>query len=350
METDQGGWNWYAEDIAREPVWRLAANAGYDVAIVHWPVTVAAGVRYRVPEYWRAKDENDKKLERALSTPGLLEDVAREHPDFWSRFNPPEVHDDALTDIATYLLRTAKPTLMLLHLVEVDGEEHQHGIYSPEAIRATENADAQIGRILRELEQDGLSKDTAIVVASDHGFMNVHAMVRPGVALREAGLVTVDGAKVTAWRAAVLVSSAQAYVYLRDPHDEATRKAAHDLFVAKTHDPASGIGRVFEPEEIRALGGDVQAAFALEATPGYALGSGCVGEYAPPSPYKGTHGYDPRRPEMRASLILAGAGVAHGTLVNARLVDVGPTIAGWLGLAMPAADGVALKVTAAGSP
>lgn len=345
-EKDLEGWNWYAEDIQVDPVWRIAERAGYQTALVHWPVSVGAQVTWRVPEYWRAKDDEDKKLVRALSTPGLLEDVAREHPDFWSRFRPPVSKDDALTDIATHLLAKEKPTLTLLHLVEVDGSQHGHGVFSPEAIEAIEKTDRQLARVLDTLKTSGLDASTSLVVASDHGFMNAGAMVKPAVLLREAGLLTTNEGKVTEWKAAVVINSGQAYVYVKDANDTATRDAVRAIFDTKAKDPNGGIGRVYSSAEIAAIGGDPKAFLAIEAAPGFQLGNGSTGEYAVPPAYKATHGYDPRRPEMRTSLILFGPNVPHGTIANARLIDIGPTIASWLGLSMPQATGVPLHVTA----
>ena len=345
LDDDLEGWRWYAEDIKRDPIWRIVERAGYQAALVHWPVSVGAQVTWRVPEYWRAKNDNDRKLLRALSTPGLLESVAQEHPDFWPRYAPPNVHDDALADIAIHLLVKAKPTLLQLHLVGVDGAQHHYGLWSPEALAAIEEDDRQLARIFHTLEQEGLAKDTSVIVASDHGFMNVGATEKPGVLLREAGLVTLDAANhVTDWKATMVVSGGQAYVYVKDPADAATRQKVREIFVAKTHDPASGIGRVYEAEEIRTLGGDPAAFLAIEATPAHQLGPGYSGDYVGPSGYHATHGYDPNRPEMKASLLMVGPNVPHGAIQGARLVDVAPTIASWLALPMPNVDGVPLKV------
>ncbi|MEO6576981.1 MAG: ectonucleotide pyrophosphatase/phosphodiesterase [Polyangiaceae bacterium] len=347
-DNDLEGWNWYAEDIKVDPVWRIAERAGYQTALVHWPVSVGAQVTWKVPEYWRAKNDEDKKIVRALSTPGLLDDVAREHPDFWPRFKPPVSKDDALTDIATHLLAKEKPTLMLLHLVEVDGSQHGHGVFSPAAIAAIEKTDLQLARLLDTLRKSGLDASTSLVVASDHGFMDAGSMVKPGVLLRQAGLITTnDAGKVTEWKATLTVNSGQAYVYVKDPNDNATRDALRSIFDAKAKEPNGGIGRVYSSAEIVALGGDPKAFLAIEAAAGFQLGNGSIGEYVAPPAYKATHGYDPRRPEMRTSLILFGPNVPHGTIAGARLIDIGPTIASWLGLSMPQATGTPLHVTAA---
>ena len=345
LGKDLDGWRWYAEDIKRDPIWRIASRAGYRVGLVQWPVTVGADVAWLVPEYWRAGDANDQKLLRTLATPGLLESVAETHPDFWKRYTPPEVMDDALTDIAIEILARGHANLLQLHLVQVDAAQHQFGVWSPEAIAAIEKDDHQIARLLEALSANGLASDTSVVVASDHGFMNASKMVRPGVLLRDAGLVKLDAqGHVVSWRATLIANSGQAYVYLHDPKDAAARDAVRALLSAKLSDPESGLARLYEPAEIVSFGGDPEAILAIEATADYQFGDGFAGDYVAPPTYKATHGYDPRRPEMRASLLLYGPNVPHGTIPGARLVDVAPTIASWLALPMPNVDGVPLKV------
>jgi arylsulfatase A-like enzyme len=76
---------------------------------------------------------------------------------------------------------------------------------------------------------------------------------------------------------------------------------------------------------------------------------GCAGAYEAPGGYKGTHGYDPQRPEMAASLLVRAPGFPPGRLVDVRLVDIAPTIADWLGLALADVDGVSLRTCVADS-
>jgi predicted AlkP superfamily pyrophosphatase or phosphodiesterase len=344
LETDLDGWRWYAEEIAVPPLWQVAEEHGLATALIYWPVTVGAKAHWRVPEYWRAKNRQDQRLHRALSTPGLLDEVAEQFPNFWARYTPPAVSDDVLTDIALHVLSTNEARLLFLHLVDVDTAQHKFGVDSPEAHAAIEKDDAQVARILQTLERSRFVKETAVVVASDHGFRAAPSAVRPCTLLTEAGFITEQAGKITDWKATVLAHAGEAYVYVKEPTDEGTRSRVREIFAAKQHDPQSGIARLYEPVEIRQLGGDPEAAFALGAAPGFQFEAGCRGPYRIESTYRATHGFEPRDADMRASLLMVGPSIPHGTIQGARLIDIAPTIAKWLSLPLPAAEGTPLQV------
>jgi predicted AlkP superfamily pyrophosphatase or phosphodiesterase len=259
------------------------------------------------------------------------------------------INDEGKTDIASYLIEKARPTLLCLHLTEVDSAQHKHGLWSPEAITAIENTDRQLERVIHATEHAGTADSTAFVIASDHGFAEVNRLVRPGALLRQAGLIRLDDkGKVSSWDASVLPNGGSSSVYLRDSTDAALQAATRKAFEDKTLEPNSGIGRIIPHAEIASLGGDPEAFIALDAAPGTTFGAG-YGDYDAPVPVKATHGYDPNRPEMRASLVLFGASVAKGKLSNARIVDVAPTVAAWLHLPLEGVGGRPLQVVDRGA-
>jgi predicted AlkP superfamily pyrophosphatase or phosphodiesterase len=92
------------------------------------------------------------------------------------------------------------------------------------------------------------------------------------------------------------------------------------------------------------MGGDPGAFMAIEAAERTVISSEYVGDLEGPSNIGGTHGYFPDRPEMRSSLLIYGPSIGAGKIVNARLVDVAPTIASLLGLDLPNAEGAALAL------
>lgn len=342
-ERNQRGWRWYSEDIRVPTLWDVARAKGLRTAIVSWPVTVGARADALLPEYWRAGTAEDVKLVKALSTPGLFDEVAARFPKFLENYSPPSVKDEALTDVAVHLLETRRPHLLLLHIFEVDHWQHEKGPRSAEAKAAIENADAQIARVIAAAKKAGIWPNTALVVVSDHGFAAFQERLRLGVYLAQRGLVTLDDrGRVRDWKAALLTMTGLAYVYLKDPADEQTRREIFNLFEGMAGKPGSGIRHVYPPEEIRELGGDAEAALAIGAVEGYDLTGGYTGDVFFPASSAAGHGYDPRNAAMKASLLMVGPGIAPGKVENARLIDVAPTIARWLGLKLEKAEGKAL--------
>jgi predicted AlkP superfamily pyrophosphatase or phosphodiesterase len=300
-----------------------------------------------VPEFWRGRGIDGAKLLRAISTPGLVDQVERRFPELEAGFESLPAKDESATDIAVDVIERQRPNLLLLHLAQVDHWQHEKGPWSPEALAAIENADTQIGRVVAASRHAGIWENSAFLVVSDHGFSRQGKVVRPGVLLRERGLVTLDEKnRVASWRAQTLTSGGSAYIYLHDPDDRETAGRVRELFSALAEQPGSGIRRLLSREEIIALGGDPQAFVAIEAADGFGFAGGVSGESIGPAPGPGLHGFPPDREIMNASLILNGPGVPTGKIEGARLVDIAPTVARWLGLRLENVEGKPLVVLA----
>lgn len=339
------GWRWYAEDIRVPTLWQVARNRGFRTTLIHWPVTVGSMADINVPEYWRANTAEDLKLLRALSTPGIFTDTAAAFPDFNSFFASLDTLDNAWTEMACYSIEKIQPNLLLLHLAQVDHWQHEKGPFSPEANAAIEAADAQIARVIASAKKAGIWQTTAIVVVSDHGFAPISQSLKPAILLRDHGLITLDAQnRVTAWKAAALTADGSAYIYLHDANDDATRRALLDIFTPLAGAPASGVRRVANHADIVKMGGDASAFLALEAADGFELVPGVTGNYLEPSKHKGTHGYFPDHPEMRASFLAFGPPIGSAKISDARLIDVAPTVARWLGLDLSKAEGKPLDI------
>jgi predicted AlkP superfamily pyrophosphatase or phosphodiesterase len=340
LENDHG-WYWYAEDIRGPTLWRAAEAAGMRTALIFWPTTVGAEVDALMPEIWRADTGDDVKLLRALSTPSLVESAADRHPDLWERLTPPDREESPAVDVAVQLIDEARPNLLMLHTWWVDKQQHHHGIWSDEANAAIEAADGYVARLLDALDRSGIAKRTLVVVASDHGFAPAPKRVRAGVLLAEAGLVDLDAeGKVTSYRAVIEPCGGIAFIHLAEDADDDLRRRVREQFQTEVDRDGSGIGRILSADEIALLGGNPHAFIALEAAPGFAFAHGYSGEPVFDSEKSiATHGYDPRREDMKASLILHGPMVEPGVLEGARLIDIAPTVAAWLGLDLPYAEG-----------
>ena len=338
---------WYTEDIRVPTLWDLARAQGLKTALVYWPATVGARATAVVPEFWRQDPgtPEDAKLNFAISTPGLLEAVAKRFPGFRAKFVPPRVEDEASTDVAVHLIETRQPNLLLLHIFDVDHWQHEDGPLRGRTLGALETADQQIARVISAAKKAHIWEQTVLVVLSDHGFALIAQILRPGVWLHEKGLVTFDAkSKVTDWKAYVLASSGSAYVYVKDKQDQETRKTVLELFQQAAAKPGTGIWQVLTHNQIVALGGDPEAFLAVEAAEGWAITGGILGEAISPANRAAQHGYLPERSEMRASLLVYGPAIGRGKIEGARLIDIAPTVARWLRLKLENAEGRPLEI------
>jgi len=258
---------------------------------------------------------------------------------------PPGAHDEPLTDVAVQLIETLQPNLLLLHIFDVDHWQHEDGPFAGRALAALETADQQVARVIAAAKKAGIWKQTVLVVLSDHGFALTSQRLRPGVWLREKGLVTLDEKnKVTDWKAYVLAASGSAYVYVKDKDDQETRRVVLEMFQQAAARPGSGIRQVFNHDQIVAMGGDPEAFLAVEAAEGWATSGSVLGDAVSPATKAAEHGYSPDRPEMRTALLVYGPAIGRGKIKNARLIDIAPTVARWLGLKMEKAEGKPLEI------
>jgi predicted AlkP superfamily pyrophosphatase or phosphodiesterase len=339
LDRAHGAWYWFAEDIRVPTLVSAAAARHLTSGSVFWPVSVGLGTDWDLPEFWRPDSDSpfDLKLLKAMTTPGLLEDVGirRGRP-----VGFPLVEQDRM-DTALFILDVHRPHLMLVHLIDLDAAEHAHGPMTPEARKALEASDANLGALLGAIAKDGVAAETVFAVVSDHGFLAVDRTLRPNVLLKDAGLLTVnEKGKTTDWKAWFHVNGGCATLLLRDPKDAATGARVRSLVEAKKAEVGSGIGRVLGPDEIKALGGDAEAALALDAADGFNFVGSLDGPWSSPAESRGYHGYAPDRKEMQASFLVMGPGLTRkGDLGVIKMTQIAPTLARWLGVSLgPEAD------------
>jgi len=343
LDKGKMAWYWYAEDIKAPTLWDVAREAGRTTASVQWPVTVGAKITWDIPEVWRAGDANDMKLIRAVSTPGLLEEAEKEIGPFRGGIDNAVEADEMRAKYAGWILEKKKPGLLLLHLLALDHLEHETGLYSTEDLAALERIDAAIGNLRARAEKmfDG---NVVFAVVSDHGFVNVEKQVNFGPAFVQAGLITVDAKeKVTDWKAFPWVTGGSAAIVLKDPKDETLKTQVRELLKKLSTDPANGIDRVLEADDLHSRGGYPTASFFVGLKPGWKTGTSLTGTTAQNIKLGGTHGALNDLPELWSSFFVVGGSVPKDK--NLGVIDmrsIAPTLAGLVGLKMPSADGKTL--------
>jgi hypothetical protein len=338
------GWYWYNEDIAVPTLWQAAAKAGLTVGSVSWPVSVGAqGIRYNVPEYWRSqKSADDLKLLRAVSTPGLVAEIAKEAGPYNVDLEDAVPGDWARTRYAAWILRHGKPQFMTVHLAALDHLQHVTGPFSPESNGSLEQIDEMLGQL--EDAAHAAHTEFAVCIVSDHGFSRIDHSLSLIRAFADEGLATLapgpgfrGAAQVLDWKAFPEVHGGSADIVLKDPTDAATRLKVQQLLQRLATNPANGIAGVLDRASITAMGGNPNAAFWVDMRPNFSVVNKAEALVTPAK--GGTHGYSPAHPEMLASFFMEGPDVAKGlALGEIDMRSIAPTVARYLGFPFPSAD------------
>src|SRR5258708_5922364 len=108
---------------AAQTLLQAVEAAGKTAATITWPVTVNAPAHWNLPEYFHRRRGGSMDLATIGSKskpPDLVERISKEYPSF-----PQEWMDDRTRTLAVlYLLKREHPDLLLVHMVDLDSEEH----------------------------------------------------------------------------------------------------------------------------------------------------------------------------------------------------------------------------------
>lgn len=333
-------------ELVRIPTIADALHAqGRQVVAINWPCT-------RNSKSYLA-DIPDTPQAINYSTPRFIDEMIEAKvvpPEIRETFNKSSVvvRDQIWTDAACFALKTYRPALTLVHLLNLDSTHHRYGPETTPGFTAMALQDAYVRQILQAIDEAGIRETTTILIVSDHGFMAIPKTILPNVALREAGLLTVEGSKVTAARAHAIPEGGIAMLYLTRPDTaDADRETVKKLFQS-----VEGIAEVLTPESFSQYGlphpeeYSQMADLILVGKDGYGFGGTATGEdvIVESKGTLGTHGFLSTNPRMLATFIAAGSGIQKGTplkvIENNRIA---PTIAQLLNVELDAATGKPLN-------
>lgn len=332
-------WYWYTRDIKVPTLPQLARARGLRVASIWWPATIGLDADLLVPEFWRSMHPETVSLLRALSSPRRLFDDVETRRE--QAFTVP-ITDRDKTDFALHALRTIDPHLLMLHLGDLDAARHAQGPESSEASAALRRDDGYVAELLAAIRASGREGQTTVAIVSDHGFLPLETTLQPNAAFKDAGLLKVDGrGSIVEWQAYFHASGGSGFVYLKDPSRAGgARSVLHTL----KDNPANGVMRLFERKEFMKTS-HPDATFAISMKNDFYTGSGHDVLLKRES-LRGGHGFEPERAEMRAALVLSGAGVERrGSMGIVHTTSVAPTLATILGVTLPspAAEPLSLR-------
>nr|WP_309752949.1 ectonucleotide pyrophosphatase/phosphodiesterase [Novosphingobium sp.] len=347
LQINASGWYWYARDIKVPTLWEAAKGAGLSVGNVHWPVSVgAAGIDWNLPQIWRSGHADDAKLLSALATPGLFSELEAARGEPYAQGIVEDIGgDENRARYAISLIERHAPQFLTVYYTAYDHQQHQDGPDTASAHAVLERIDAAVATVIAAERK--AHPDAVIALVSDHGFAAVTRTTNLFRAFIDNGLITLgpDG-KVQSWKAMPWPGAGSAAIILAQPDDAMTKTAVAAVLAALQCDPQSGIVRVADAAEIAALGGNPAASFYVNFKIGTSAGSfadQAEGLYGP-ARNKGTHGWFPAAPEMRASFMIVGPGIPKGRALGE--IDqraIAPTLAAIMGAAMPMAELPALR-------
>ena len=331
LQINSGGWYWYASDIKLPTLWSVAAAAGFTVGNVHWPVSVGAtGITWNLPQLWRSGNSDDAKLLGALASPGLIPELEQATRESYAAGIDETIEgDEKRGRFAAALIARHRPGFATVYLTGLDHQQHADGPGTAPPHSVLERIDAIVGALLRAERK--AHPDAVIAVVSDHGFAPIAHETNLFRAFIDAGLIIVDSAgKVTAWDAMPWPSGGSAAVVLVHPDDAPLTTRVAGVLAKLQADPANGIAAIAGKAEIAALGGNPQASFFVNFSPGNSAGgfAGVAGGLTRASHIKGTHGYFPAAPAMRSTFMMIGPGIPPGkSLGEIDMRAIAPTLA-----------------------
>lgn len=337
------------EEIVKSPtIYDVAKEAGLKTAAIVWPASRGAKTLD-----WTVPDVFSNSLWQTYGTASLLAEwkqvgIPYEMQEEWCKKGKGEDRDRMYAQMLNHVVRTHRPNVALLHLVEVDHVEHAKGPQSPEAYAAVKFADDRVREVWEELKRSFPGRAT-LIVSADHGFFPIQQTIQPNVLLRKEGLLKVEGTKLAGGQVRALGQGGGCFLYILDqPNREALISRLMNMFK-----DVEGIDVVIGPKDYKKFGladpkRDANMAdLMLSAKEGYSFSDTAAGDIVvtPKSEtVKGTHGYSQFQPKMHAAFVAWGAGIKPrttiGTISN---TDVAPTMAALLGLKIKDADGRVLR-------
>lgn len=227
----------------------------------------------------------------------------------FASFRQEWMDDRTRTQAVVYLLRTVHPDPTIVHLVDLDSEEHDNAPFSPESNAILEYTDELIGQMIA-----ALPAGYAVAVVSDHGFERVDTEVNLSALAAKRG--------VTGLRAAGAIAIAET-------------GAAADFVRETARDARYGIGRQIPKEEVMRFApqyGNAEAVF--ESGPGFMFAfAGKDGEIFTKPREIGNHGHWPMR--YRSVYILWGPGIRAARLDEFSIKEIAGKLAAVVGVKFP---------------
>lgn len=348
-QINYGGWYWYSSDLTARTLWDAAHDAGLTTGNVHWPVSVGArSVTWNLPQIWRSGHEDDRKLVKALSTEGLVDELEHDCGPYADGIDESVAGDENRAKFGVDLIRRHAPGFLTVYLTGLDHEQHASGPGSAPSHATLERIDALVGQLVAA--ETKAHPDAVVAVVSDHGFAVTDTEINFYRPFIDTGLIKLDGeGKIATWEATPWPSGGSVAVVLARPDDKVLQDKVQGLLASLAANPDARIARVIDRAGIAAMGGNPQASFYVDLKAGALAGTfaGPAAPLAKPSRAKGMHGYFPGLADMRSTFMIKGRGIPAGRAMGEiDMRAIAPTLARAMGATLPQADVPAIDLRA----
>ncbi len=260
--------------------------------------------------------------------PGSEAEIDGARPWQWHPYRSGTRAADSVAQVLQWLALPAgeRPRFITMYLDQVDEASHDHGPDSPQAAVARREVDAAVAQLLQGLHSLGQASATNLLVVSDHGFETIP----PGHVLRVEDMAPADVAEAVSDGQVIgfaplpgKAAEAERRLLGRHAHYECWRKqglparwhyGAHPRIPAIVCQMAPGWDALWPKKYAAALKRGNET--------------------------RGSHGFDPDLPSMRAAFIAAGPAFRAGTRLPVfDNVDVYPLLMRLLALPPERNDG-----------
>lgn len=260
--------------------------------------------------------------------PGSEAEIDGVRPWQWRPYRDGTGAADSVAQVLHWLALPAgeRPRFVTMYLDQVDEASHGHGPDSPQAAMARREVDAAIARLLQGLRDAGLADAVNLLVVSDHGFETIP----PGHALRVEDMAPADVAEA--------VSDGQVIGFAPLPGKTAEAErlllGRHAQYACWRKQELPARWHYGAHPRIPAIVCQMDAGWDALWPKKYATVMRHKDET------RGSHGFDPDLPSMRATFIAAGPAFAHGVRLPVfDNVDVYPLLMRLLALPAEPNDG-----------
>ena len=321
-------WYWERKHIRVPTLFDAVKEAGGRSCSILWPVGCKnPAVKWCFPEVHPLKGENAALKAIRFGSPLYVLQSEKRFGHLRKGILEPYL-SDYCTAMAADTVRRHCPDFTALHLIDLDEARHHHGTFSPEASAAIARNDRRLRDLWTAVTDTPGMKDALLIAVSDHGQEDIRETVNVTKLLEWYGLNT---------RIRVQSNGMSACFF---PGPDFDPSVPPETLLPPEILAEMGASKLYTRAELNTLHVVSGPVFAVEAREGVVFSDALDEEKREAA----THGFGPGREADLCLFAVYGRGVKSGTEIPAmKMRDVGPTIAGLMGLDLPRADGTDLS-------